>query len=184
MESFLKYTIITQRFSNKLHNWAADKRGSVAIEFAFIGLPLFLLLFGAIEIAFIFLISTTLENALNEASRQIRTGSFQSADLSETEFRTSLCAEFFDLLSCDTRLSIDVRPLTGFGASAPPPLDSDGNLNEGSFSFDAGSSNDIILVRAFYEWELFTPILTAPFANLTPNTRLIQSGVAFRNEPF
>ena len=40
------------------------------------------------------------------------------------------------------------------------------------------------MVRAFYEWELVTPIISAPLANLSGNRRLIVSTATFRNEPF
>ena len=46
------------------------------------------------------------------------------------------------------------------------------------------AANDIVVVRAFYEWELMTPILSAPLANLSGNRRLLQATVVFRNEPF
>ena len=63
-------------------------------------------------------------------------------------------------------------------------LDEDGNLDTEDFGFDPGGSNDIVVVRAFYEWDLMTPLLSAPLANLSGNRRLLQSTVVFRNEPF
>lgn len=184
MRNILKFTIISQRWQKALDEWAEDKRGIAAVEFAMIALPFFILLFGTLEISLIFIVSTTLEHGITEASRQIRTGSAQSANLSEAAYRNALCGEFFGILRCDESLAIDVRPLDGFGAPAPPARDGDGNVNAGSFIFDPGESGDIVLARAFYELELNTPILSSAFVNLGDNSRLIQVGIAFRNEPF
>ena len=63
-------------------------------------------------------------------------------------------------------------------------LDADGNLDDSDFDFDMGEANDIVVVRAFYEWELITPILSAPLSNMSNDRRLLQATVAFRNEPF
>ena len=43
-----------------------------------IAVPFFFLLFGLLEVALIFIMSTVLEHAVNEASRDIRTGRFQA----------------------------------------------------------------------------------------------------------
>ena len=66
----------------------------------------------------------------------------------------------------------------------PSAIDGDGNLDDSDFEFSPGNANEIVVVRVFYEWELLTPVLSAPLANMSNGRRLLQATVAFRNEPF
>jgi hypothetical protein len=105
--------------------------------------------------------------------------------MTEAQFRQAFCAELLEILDCDTRLSIDVRTVSDF-ASTPTgsALDADGNLENDDFVFQPGGANDIVAVRAFYEWDLITPVLSQPLVNMAGNKHLIQSNAVFRNEPF
>ena len=70
------------------------------------------------------------------------------------------------------------------GASFTDGVDQDGNFSNANFIFNPGVRSDIVLARAYYEWELITPVISAPLTNLSNGNRLISAGVAFRNEPF
>ena len=177
--------VIAPTLQKKLHDWADDKRGVAAIEFAMIAIPFFFLLFGLLEVCAIFIFTTVLEHGLNEASRSIRTGQAQEAGFSQVAFKNSVCAELFELLDCDGNLTIDVKTFSDFGSTSnPSPIDEDGDFDPTGFGFDPGSQNEIVVVRAFYQWQLFTPGMSAPLSNLNDGKRLIQSTIAFRNEPF
>lgn len=185
MQDAYKFTILTQRWKRKLDAWAQDKRGATAVEFAMIAAPFFFLIFGLLEISMLFIVTTVLEHGLSEASRDIRTGSFQQQGFNEAQFRDSLCSELFTLLDCDDKLSLDVKTFSSFaGSNDDSPIDDDGMLQPGGFQFNPGSANDIVLVRAFYRWELFTPVISAPLSNLANGDHLIHVAIAFRNEPF
>jgi Flp pilus assembly protein TadG len=158
--------------------------GATAVEFAMVALPFFFLLFAIFDISLMFFASTTLENGIVGAARQIRTGEAQTANLSADEFRSIVCDDISMLLACDGRLAIDVRKYNGFGnAKYEPALDKDGNLT-GSMKFDPGSAGDVVVVRAFYVWPVFTPTLGVKFANMANGHRLLEASFAFRNEPF
>src|SRR4051812_34223221 len=58
--------------------WRANK-GAAALEFAMIAAPFFALLGGVIELGLVFMAQVTLDNAMLTASREIRTGTNQSA---------------------------------------------------------------------------------------------------------
>ena len=186
MQKIYDLTIITRKLDIQFKNWANDNSGLAAVEFALIAVPFFLLLFGLIEISLIFIISTTLEHGLTEASRQIRTGAFQQNPLStEVTFKQDVCNELFNLLDCPGGLVLDVTTFSSFtGSSQPSRIDSNGDFDSTNEQFSAGSRNDIVLIRAFYEWELITPVISAPLSNLSNGNRLIEAGIAFRNEPF
>ena len=176
---------ISQRWKNRFDEWVEDNRGATAVEFAFIAGPFFFLIFGLLELSLVFIVSTTLEHGINEASRQIRTGSLQTANGTEAQFRGAVCSQLFGLLDCSNNLFIDVQVFDSFGASNPgTAIDSNGDFDPSGFGFNPGQRTDIVLIRAFYEWDLITPFVSQPLANLSNGNLLIQSGVAFRNEPF
>lgn len=177
---------LSHRLKNRFDAWARDRRGATAVEFALVATPFFFLLFGLFEVAIIFIMTTTLEHGINESSRAIRTGAFQSAQLNQAAFRNAVCSELFDLLDCDTNLHIDVRTFGNFGgAMNNSPVDpGTQTVNPGQFQFNPGGPNDIVVARVFYEWTLLSPVISKPLANLSGNKRLLQASVAFRNEPF
>ena len=178
--------LLAPRLMQRMRAWAGDRRGVAAVEFAMIAMPFFFLIFGLLEICVIFIMSSVLEHGLNEAARGIRTGQLQATeDFDKAAFEKVLCAEVFDLFACEGKVQLDVKTYDDFASTSnPSAIDEDGNLDTEDFGFDPGGSNDIVVVRAFYEWDLMTPLLSAPLANLSGNRRLLQSTVVFRNEPF
>lgn len=177
----------TQRRHSLLRRWLGDKRGVAAVEFALIALPFFMLTFGLIEIVLVFIMSTTLDYGVQEAARRVRTGELQAASGNLAKFKEAVCGELFNLMDCDSKLTIDVRKLGSFTAtdSVSSPIDpAKKEVKKGEFGFDPGGPDEIVMVRAFYEWDLVTPIISAPLANLAGNRRLIVSTATFRNEPF
>lgn len=162
-----------------------DKRGVAAVEFALIALPFFMLTFGLIEIIMVFILSTTMDYGVQEAARRVRTGELQAASGDMAKFKQAVCGELFLLLDCETKLSLDVRKYDSFSATDfTPPVDKDGKLKTDGMVFDAGKANDIVVVRAFYAWDLITPVISAPMSNLAGGKRLLVATATFRNEPF
>ncbi len=184
MKTLLQYTILTQRLKNKFDALAENEQGVTAVEFALIAAPFFFLIFAIIEVGFIYILSSILEIGLSNASRDIRIGSFQTSGGTEASFKQAICDETFGFMNCDSNFYVDVRRITSFtGTSIASPI-SNGNLNSGSFIFDPAAADEIIVIRAFYEWNLFTPVISDPISNLNGGKRLIQANVVFRVEPY
>lgn len=184
MSNSKKSFSISQRWKTRFSDWVEDNRGATAVEFALIAGPFFFLIFGLLELAIVFIVSTTLEHGINEASRDIRTGMLQSQNGTQQTFQTAVCNQLFGLLDCNGNLFIDVRVFQNFaGNQNPLPIDASGNFVP-NFQFQPGVREDIVVVRAFYEWDLVTPFISQPLANLSNGNLLLQAGVAFRNEPF
>jgi len=59
-----------------------NEDGATAIEFAFVALPFFALLFGIMELAIVFFINSALVHSTSEAGRHIRVGNFQKVPAS------------------------------------------------------------------------------------------------------
>lgn len=167
-----------------LSRFRRAKSGATVIEFAMVALPFFLLLYAIFDISLIFFATTTLENGLVAAARQIRTGQAQAMNMTAAQFRTLVCNEISMMLACDARLGLDVRKFNGFSAvNLPAALDGNGNLT-GNLTFDPGLPGDVVVVRAFYTWPVLTPTVGTNFVNMAGGHRLLTASMAFRNEPF
>ena len=175
---------------------ADSTKGSAAIEFAMVAPAFFLLLMGTIEAGVIFFAQSTLQNAVNDTARLVRTGQTNCFTTSGTgvcqpmtqaQFRTQVCSEAGALLSdCSgPSMQFDVNSYpTGFsGASNTSPVDGSGNLTTLS-TFNMGTACEVVLVRAFYKWPVYTPMLDFFLSNMTGNYHLLSTAAAFRNEPY
>lgn len=159
------------------------ERGSVAVEFALTAVPFFTLLFAIVEAGIIFFVNAELDNALNDAARLIRTGQAQTASMTSTQLLQTICDDVVIVSNCTTNVKIDVRTFSNFASvNFPSPVDADGNLVN-SLQFSMGNAGDIVLIRIYYIWNIMSP-LPIGLSNNTVGTRLIQSSVAFRNEPY
>ncbi|MEQ8403670.1 MAG: pilus assembly protein [Oceanicaulis sp.] len=161
-----------------------DREGAAAVEFALVATPFFLLLFGILEVALIFFATAIIEDAVSEAARDIRTGVLQTAGQTEADFRATICARIDTIADCG-RLRLDVRTFDGFtGANMGAPMNGDGDLDDGDFTFEPGEAGDVVVVRVFYDWQLLGPGFLNGLSNMSGNRRLITAATAFRNEPF
>jgi len=178
-----------------------DKRGSAAIEFAFVAPVFFLLLMGTIEAGIIFFAQSSLQNAVNDAARLVRTG--QSAcfsldsnnscvPMTADQFRTQVCDEVNVLLqnctndangNSDLQFDVTAYPAGFTGVANASPLDAAQNLPNMT-AFNTGNACDVVLVRAYYRWPVFTPMLNFFLANMGGNKHLLATAAAFRNEPY
>ena len=174
---------------------ADASKGSAAIEFAMVAPVFFVLLMGTIEAGVIFFAQSALQNALNDTARLVRTGQTacwtssggNCVTMTAAQFRTQLCNAVSILLKncAGSDLQFDVRAYSaGFSsASNSSPLDAGGNL-PALTTFNVGNACDVVLVRAFYKWPVFTPGLSYFLANVTGGYHLLASAAAFRNEPY
>lgn len=162
----------------RLNSFARAEGGATAVEFALVLAPFLLLFFGLIELALVFFASMTLENAVVDAGREIRTGQVQtSSSNSASAFKNNVCGRMSWLEStCNSRLSVDVRTVSTFTSTS--------NLTTPNTPcWDPGGPSSLVLVRAYYKWPLITPLLAS--AMQTANGyHLLGFTTAFANEPY
>jgi Flp pilus assembly protein TadG len=174
-----------KRFLPTLKALSRDRSGSVAIEFSFIAIPFFMLLFGILEAGVVFFGNSMLEKATADAARLIRTGQAQAQSMTANQFHDYICTQVSPLLTCGANMQVDVEAFNSFGSVIiPPPINSDGTLNNNLNHYAVGGPGDIVLVRTFYTWNIITPLLRPFFSNLAGGQRLLTSAATFRNEPF
>jgi Flp pilus assembly protein TadG len=162
-------------------------RGAVAVEFAIILLPFLVLMFATVELGMVFMTSSTLQNATDEAARRIRTGEFQATSTTKAQFKTLVCDNMSWLKSsCATNIEVDVQTFTDFGGMGGAAAIDPANFDPNDTCWSAGQAGDIVLVRTYYSWQIFTPFLDQSLVNMGGGSgkRLITSAASFRNEPW
>ncbi len=178
----------TLRRMKAFRRFARARRGSAAVEFALVLMPFFLLTFGLAEVAMVGFAQTSLDFAVSETARQIRTGQAQTNGVSEAQIRMQLCSELnsFIVMGCDGNLFLDVRRFTSFtdaSNSAWNPVQNNQFSAQG-MGYQPGAASDIVVVRAYYRWKVMTPLFEPIFENVSGGERVLVSTMMFRNEPF
>jgi Flp pilus assembly protein TadG len=167
-----------------LSRFRRNENGATVVEFALVAAPFFALMFAIIETALLFFADQTLDTAVATAARLIRTGQAQDEGLTADAFKTAICDQMGGLLSCSAGLKVDVRKYTSFDSiDLATPVDADGNLKV-TENYNTGHGGDIVVVRAYYEWPTFVPLLGNNLADMPDGTHLLVATAAFRNEPF
>jgi Flp pilus assembly protein TadG len=161
------------------------RRGAALVEFALVAPWFFLLTFGLAEVAMLGFAQTSLDFAVADTARSIRTGAVQTQDIEYEELRTGLCDKFNTVMhmNCDN-LYLDVDRFDSFiDAQNEDPVQN-GEFEDDNFGFDPGAPSDIVVVRTYYRWEIMTPFFQGVFSNVGSTQRILSSTMMFRNEPF
>lgn len=166
--------------------FARAKRGSAAVEFALVAVPFFLLTFGMAEVSMLGFVQTSLDFAVSETGRLIRTGQAQSGGMGAAEIEGILCQEVtkYAALDCDSNLFLDVDRFDSFVDVVNDSPIQDGTFQPGGFGYSPGQASDIVVVRAYYRWQVMTPLFQSVFSNVEGGERIVVSTAMFRNEPF
>jgi Flp pilus assembly protein TadG len=162
-----------------LARFARAQDGATAVEFAFVAIPFLVLIFSIVELGLAFLVSMTLENAMMNVDRRIRTGELQTAGATASTYRAALCDQMSWLgTSCSSSLIVDVRVLPSFtsGATLAAP-------KAAKTCWDPGGPGSIVLVRGYYKWPLITPLMQSAVGGSAGN-RQINFSAVFANEPY
>jgi Flp pilus assembly protein TadG len=191
--------MIKARFENLCRRLRRDaNKGSAAVEFAMVAWPFFMILMATIEVGVIFLAQSVLQNAVNDAARLVRTGqtgcftkdaSKNCLPMTVDQFRAQVCNEVSTLMpncstaSSDLQFDVNAYPNGFTGVANSSPLNAANDLPPMT-AFSVGSPCDVVLIRAFYKWPVFTPGLSYLLGNMAGGKHLLATAAAFRNEPF
>jgi Flp pilus assembly protein TadG len=176
-----------------------DRRGALGlelVEFALIG-PVFLALLGAIiETSLAFWAGVVMDNALADAARQLYTGQFQKANAGTTDsatLLTKLRTDAFCKVDGQARTTVftcsdvkmDVRKVAQFSSSGANSPVSGGNWSSGFGSnYTSAGAGDIMVVQAAVKYPVFFTLWNPNQGSFSDGSRLIQSSVVFRTEPY
>ncbi len=155
--------------------------GVAAIEFAIVAIPFLILLFAILEIGGLLVLDASLENAMIETNRLIRTAQAPEGGLNREGFRTADCDRMTIFSNgCANNLFVDVRVVPQFRNQMPPQPTEDGFPQE----FQIGEAGDLILVRVWYRHRMITPLMQQAVSRFGDGNAIVAVTTAFKNEPF
>jgi Flp pilus assembly protein TadG len=176
-----------RRIIAKCKEWGVGRRGSVAIEFAQIGIPFIFMTVAIIELSLFFAAANMLESGVNESARMIKIGQLQQQTERPQEevYREALCSNLAILIKCSD-VDIEVVEITdGEFTSADdfaPVYDEDGRLVPREFN--ASGSEGVVLIRAATRYRLLTPLFSRIFSREPDQTIPLISTVVMKIEPY
>ncbi|MCP5085110.1 MAG: pilus assembly protein [Alphaproteobacteria bacterium] len=174
------------RWIKSTKRFRKDRRGVAAVEMALVAWPFLAIMFAILEQGVVFFAEFSLEHNVAQAARQIRTGEVLDNSITSAQFKTDLvCPDLAAMLTCGN-LSVDVRTFATFADIAgalDDPVNSDNEFNPLN-NWQPGAQLSVMVVRAFYEWNMLTPTAFTHMDTLANGNRLISASMTFRNEPF
>jgi Flp pilus assembly protein TadG len=170
-----------------LRRFRRNRQASAAVEFALVAPAFFALLFAILETAIVFFAGQVLESVTQDAARTILTGQAQNSGDSQAQFKTQVCGPANSLANvlfdCTNGIYIDVQSYSQFSN-----ITINSQIVSCNFvvptNYSPGGPGDIVVVRIFYQWQLFVTGLGYNISNLCGSKRLLTATAAFQNEPY
>jgi Flp pilus assembly pilin Flp len=154
----------------KTRQFIRDRKGVAAVEFVMLAPVFFLVVFSSIEVSLISLGQVGMRAGISETSRMVRTGNGQC--LNHAQAIQKICTmAFVPDCEANTKIILEVFPEDMGGDS----------VEVGSFA--ALNPKDIVLLRAAYDWDIFSPWLGLHLGEGEGAFTIEQSSV-FHNEEF
>jgi hypothetical protein len=187
---------------------ARNDDGATAIEFAMVGVPFFMMLFGIMGVGLYFFTIFNLENAVETAARPFRTGESQvmypqttalEVATSKTKFADAICQNLAPFFDCANKLRVQVINVTELqkitpgqiptigkclGKAPTAPTGPDILIPAAQTKFDSSKQSDTMVVTACYEMDLFQFIPFIKLGNMDNGATMLQGSTAFKNEPY
>lgn len=170
--------------------------GAAAVEFGLVVLPFLALLGAILQLAFMMWAQQNLDFTVQRAVRTLFTGQFQADNSGTTgsaallsALKAKVCgpaSSTTTLFDCAT-LKMDVTVGTSFGTIAPPvpvdPSTKDWSTGFGTH-YSCAAPGSIVIATAAVKFPVFFKLMNAGLANFADGSKLLQSTVVFRTEPY
>lgn len=176
-----------QRLARRQREFLADEGGVTAIEFGILATPFFGIIAAIMQTAVIFLATQVMESAVNDATREIRTGQLQQAGGNLETFRSAVCSRLYGLFPDCDGLHVRVSEVTNFQSATMAPVKTKCTTTcqwDENEVFSPGGGKSIIMVQVHFRYPVLIPLGPLGMSNLPDGSRLIGSGAVFQNEPF
>lgn len=186
-----------RRFGKRLKR---NEDGATAVEFALVAMPFFAMLFGIMGVCQMFFWMFTMENAVWSASRDLRTGIYQTTaansryagltgDTLKTEFKKAICEKAVIYSDCMAHSSVLVQAVSTFSTLSPPNCRTGSNGlvsdTDAMAAFNAGTASTVVMVTLCHSWTFGAKLAFLSMGNtLNDGGVLIQASAAFRTEPY
>ena len=175
-----------ERLKKRVHALRREQKGATAVEFALVASVFFLIMLGILELGIMLILSNGLDDATADLARMVRTGQIYKQGFNQEQAKRYICGQLPFGGSCRDKLLLDIRTYPDFASMRPPTpprRDSSGNVRFPE-NFQPGNPKQVVLVRAFYRWKFFTPMVGKVMSNFGNNEFLLSSVAVFRNEPY
>ena len=172
------------------------RRGSVALEFAILAVPLFTLSLGAMEVGYDFFVAAALDSAVHAAARSVQVGTAQGSATGAAAaswVASAVCPALGTLLDCG-QLYVSVTTIgSGVGqnyytyiTANPPSLTA---LTSPANSVCTGSGGKLMLLQAYYLSPTFIGLLVPGWSQTSPvnsaqRVHVTYAATGFVNEYF
>ena len=169
---------------NRIQHYKNDQSGVTAIEFAFVIGPFLGLVFAIMKLGLIFFAMFSIDNAVEQTARLVRTG--QAGAITKTEFKNQVCLRVPSFVNCAGDIRVDVQSQPDITDLNPPSGTGAGGdfSSDGDFTYTPGSGGDFVLVTVFFKWSSLPLKSILNVGNMDDGSFLIRSAATFRNEPF
>jgi Flp pilus assembly protein TadG len=176
-----------------------DEDGATAVEFALIAVPFFMLLLGTLGVCQLFFWIFTAENAVWTASRDMRTGAFQTSaagspyagktgDLLKTEFKNQICKLTINKADCVANSVVLVQSTNLGGTINDPQCTTSTNAlvadTDAMAAFSSGAQSSVVMVTLCYAWGFGGKLPFLPLPKMSNGAYLIQASAVFETEPY
>jgi Flp pilus assembly protein TadG len=165
-----------------------DDSGVTAIEFGLLATPFFAIIGAILETSIIFLAGQVLDSAVQDASRQIRTGQLQAKNYTIDQFENLICDKLFGLFADCHAMQVRVTTVSNFtNATVVPPVSTTCTTTcpwTMTESFQPGQGSSTVIVQVYYKWPVILRLASFALNDQPDGTRLLGSVQVFRNEPF
>lgn len=159
--------------------------GFTAVEFAMVAPWFLMLLFGIIAVGLYFFTTFSLENAVDQAARLIRTGQAQESGMTREQFKQKVCENAPQYVDCAGKMRVNVVSSGDPATLAPPScIDSGALMPEASTAYNAGAAGTYVIVTVCYEWELAGKIPFLHLGDMGNGSAMIQAATTFKSEPY
>ena len=181
-----------------LRRFQQNRDGITAVEFALVAGPFLAFVMGIVAIGLQFFTINALDQAVEKASRKIRTGQAQRANMTLGDFKSLVCESGGDYINQDCgNIRVHVQNASSWGGITPTACAANGEMTTqsnttASIADTAGGGSQVVLVTVCYDWQmpLKLPFLQHILMNpsddvpLDSGGSLIQSVATFRAENF
>ncbi len=168
-------------------NFARNRKGVVAIEFAALALPFSLLVFAILESCISFAAQQVLSNTTEDIARKLRTGQILPSAVTETTLKGWICDELDIIVSSGCPgLEVDLQEYSTFADAANVRIKytSDNDIDTSGFAVSPGGSGTKNMLRVFYRWPVITDFMRKYMSNLKDGKTLLFATVTWQNEPY
>ncbi|PQA72591.1 TadE/TadG family type IV pilus assembly protein [Brucella oryzae] len=175
------------RVSANLRRFTNAPNGAVAVEFALLIVPFFIIIFATIEVGVSFAARQVISNATETVARKLQmTGKIGDVPISVEALRTELCQQMqFMVAAGCPNLSFNLGTYEGFDkVPTDGLLDEAGRLTWAGITGKSGTST-INQLNVVYAWPVLTNILylvKSPHA--AGGTMPLFATLTWQNEPF